>query len=285
MSMTGRIILTVAGLMVAGVLSGSARASTVTLKNNRTLKGLVEWREATQEYVVTTADGQLPVALAQVALLDIDKPAEFDAAASMVKSRLFGQAIPRLEAIMKKYHRLNWDAEAGKLLAQSYLETNDAKKGIIAMDVVFASGSRDKVPAPLLVMYWKALLASGSKNKLQSELTKAVGSGSLEAACTAYLMRGNLFLKNGDEEEALSDFLKVTILGSDFKALQPEALFKAADLMDKARDPRGMDFRKKLVKDYPGNEFSAKASAAIMSKSVAAPVVPAAPATPPTKTP
>ncbi len=289
MSMTGRIILTVAGLMVAGVLAGSARASSVTLKNNRTLKGSVEWREAAQEYVVTTADGQIPVPRAQVASLDIDKPADFDATAAMVKSRLFGQAIPRLEAIVKKYRMLNWDVEAGKLLAQSYLETNDSKKAIIAMEAVLTSVPRENVPASLQIMYWKALLASGSKTQLQAELTKAVGSGSLETACTAYLMRGNIFLKNGDEEEALSDFLKVTILGADFKALQPEALFKAADLLDKARDPRGMDYRKKLIKDFPGNEYATKASAAIMSKGAAAtpaaPVAPAAPAKPPKKTP
>ncbi len=77
-----------------------------------------------------------------------------------------------------------------------------------------------------------------------------------------YLMRGNLSLKAGDEEAALSDFLKVTILFQKNKAIQPEALYQAATLLDAARDPRGDDLRKSLIRDYPGNEFAAKAAAA-----------------------
>lgn len=51
------------------VLAFSAQAETgVILKNGRRLAGkLLEWRESTQEYVLTTDETTLPIPLAQVA--------------------------------------------------------------------------------------------------------------------------------------------------------------------------------------------------------------------------
>jgi hypothetical protein len=45
------------------------------------------------------------------------------------------------------------------------------------------------------------------------------------------------------------------------KAAQPEALFKAAEVLDELRDPRADQLRKQLVGEYPTSEFAAKAKA------------------------
>jgi hypothetical protein len=111
-------------------------------------------------------------------------------------------------------------------------------------------------------LYQRALLTGGTNETVRKQLDVAIGKGTLEMIGPLYLMRGNLFLKAGDEEAALSDFLKVTTLFQKNKAIQPEALFQAATLLDAVRDPRGADLRKSLIRDYPGNEFALKAAAA-----------------------
>lgn len=261
MNMMGRAILIGLAMVSSWVLVVKAETS-ILLKNGRTMTGkTIEWREGTQEYILSTADTTLPIPRAQVARVVTDRPAEFDQAAGLVKSRLFGQAIPALEGIVKKYRMLNWDIEAGKLLAQCYLETNDSRKAISVMENLFASVSRDQIPASLQMMYWKAMLAGGANMQLRKELDKVIGSASSETVGAAYLVRGNMFLKAGDDDQALSDFLKVTAFFQEMKTLQPEALFNAANLLDKVRDPRGAEMRKKLQQDFPGNEFAVKASA------------------------
>ena len=267
---------TILAITVVGALAFSARAeNTLFLKNGRSMSAkTIEWREGTQEYVITTGETTMPIPRAQVARVSTDKPAEFDQAVSLVKSRLYSQAIPMLEGIVKKYRMLNWDAEAGKLLAQSYLETNDPKKAVAAMENLFSVVSRDQVSASLQMTYWKALLTSGATAQLRKELDKVIGAGTPEMMGAAYLMRGNMFLKMGEEDEALADFLKITSLLTNQKAIQPEALYRAAELMDKARDTRGADLRKKLNQEYPGNEFTLKA----VAKPAAAPVAVPAPA-------
>lgn len=274
-------IRTIVAMTVVGALAYSLQAENVVyLKNGRSMQAkTLEWREVAQEYVITTGETTMPIPRAQVARVVTDKPAEFDQAAGLVKSRLFSQAIPMLETIVKKYRMMNWDAEAGKLLAQCYLETNDPKKAVTAMENLFSVVSRDQVSATLQMTYWKALLSSGATTPLRKELDKVIGTGTPEMVGAAYLMRGNMFLKLGEDDDALADFLKLTTLFQAQKALQPEALFRAAELLDKARDPRGAEFRKKLAQEYPGTEFASKPA------SKPAPVAAPAPAPAPAKKP
>jgi len=58
-------------------------------------------------------------------------------------------------------------------------------------------------------------------------------------------------------------------------------LYKAADLFDKAKDPRGSDFRKKLGAEYPKSEWATKkpAVSAPRPAATAATPVPSAAAT------
>jgi hypothetical protein len=112
------------------------------------------------------------------------------------------------------------------------------------------------------VLYQRALLTGGTNETIRKQLDVAIGKGASEMIGQLYLMRGNLSLKAGDEEAALSDFLKVTTLFQKNKAIQPEALYHAATLLDTVRDSRGADLRKSLIRDYPGNEFALKAAAA-----------------------
>jgi tetratricopeptide (TPR) repeat protein len=273
MSMMNRMILAGLGMLVGGTLALPVSAENALLyKNGRSVTGTsVLWRETSQDYLVMNGDTSITVPLAEVARVVVDTPAEYDQAVGMMKGRLYAQAIPLLEGIVKKYRRLNWDLEALKLLAQAYLESNNPKKGVAAMETLYASVPHSEVSLPLQMLYWKALSATGANETLQKELGIALGVAPVDMLGTLYLMRGNMFLKAGEDDAALADFLKVTTLLQKNKAVQPEALFRASELLDKARDPRGADLRKALQRDYPGNEFAAKASSKPAVQPVAEP--------------
>lgn len=257
-----RVIL--AGLvMVVGGAAGIPAwgANTVFLKNGRQMNATsIEWRQDAQQYVVATGGTTVPIPVAQVDRVVVDKPADLDRAAALVQSRSSGQAIPLLEGLVQKYRMLNWDVEASRLLARAYLDSKDIKKAMPVMDGLFAAGG-EQVPADLQQLYWKTLMESGSNDQLRKVLDQSIGTGGPAIVSAAYMMRGNLFLKMGEEDAALSDFLKVTTIYQAVKAHQPEALFRAAELLDKARDVRGAELRKKVIQDYPGSEFAVKAAA------------------------
>ena len=58
------------------------------------------------------------------------------------------------------------------------------------------------------------------------------------APAAAVLMRAEMYRGQSQKEEALIDYLKVAVLFEDVAATHPEALFKAAEVLDEMRDPR-----------------------------------------------
>lgn len=253
------IKLVVAGVGVLGVcgLTGTAEASSITLRNKQVLTGsTIEWREATRDYQVTNEGASRVIPEDQIAQLNIDKPADYDKAKGLVTSRQYAQALTLLDGVIKKYKKLNWDIEALKMQAQCYVEMNDPKKAAVAMDALFAAGGT-MTPA-LQVAYWTALQKSGDTKRLQLELTRTLGTGPADLVAAAYLVRGNSFLQDGDQDAALSDYLKILTIFKGAKAVQPEALYHAAELLEKAKDPRAAEFRKILVQEYKTSEFAAK---------------------------
>jgi thioredoxin-like negative regulator of GroEL len=257
MNIMGRICAAGVGVMVVSGLVLTAQASSIVLKNGRTLTGKsIEWRESTQDYLVDNEGASVPVAADQVARMNIDKPADLDQAKTMVATRQFAQAIPLLEGIIKKYKRLSWDVDALKLQAQCYIEMNDSKKAGVAMDALYAAGGS---LAPAVQMnYWKSLQKAGDTKKLQQDLSRTLGTGPADLVAAAYLIRANSYLQDGDQDAALADFVKIVTIFRSEKAVQPEALYRAALIMDKNKDPRAAEYRKILAQDYKTSEYATK---------------------------
>jgi tetratricopeptide (TPR) repeat protein len=254
MNITVRIFVVL--VLVSG-LALSARASSIVMKNGRTVTGKsIEWREDTRDYLVINEGASMPVHEDQVSKINVDKPAELDKAKSLVATRQYAQAIPLLEGLIRKYKKLSWDVDAMKLLAQSHVEMNDAKKAASAIDALAKAGGT--LPPALQLMYWQSLQKSGDTKRLVQELERAMGSGIPDFAATAYLTRANLYLQEGNQDAALSDFLKITTILKDAKAAQPEALYQAAELLDKAKDPRAAELRKILLQDFKTSEWAGK---------------------------
>jgi len=255
MNIVGKIL--VAGLVVVSGLALTARANLIVLKNGRTVTGAtIEWRESTRDYLVNNEGASMPVPEDQVARIEMDRPPELDQAKGLASSRQYMQAISMLDGIARKYKKLNWDIEAMKMQAQCYVELKDSKKAAVVMDALFAAGG---TAAPALQMsYWKALQKSGDTKRLQQDLSRTLGTGPANLVAVAYLIRANIYLQDGNQDAALSDFLKIVTLFKGEKAVQPEALYNVAQLLEKAKDPRADEFRKILVQDYKTSEFATK---------------------------
>ncbi len=67
-----------------------------------------------------------------------------------------------------------------------------------------------------------------------------------------------MFLAQGQKNEALLDYLRTVILYEKEASVRPEALFKAAGLLEELRDPRAAELRKKLAEEYPNSPYVKK---------------------------
>lgn len=248
-----------AGVLVLGA-AVAARADKVTLTNDREIDAKkVTWRASAQEYRVEMADGTiLPFPKAQVAKLQIDKPADFEKAMQLVAAKQPDAAIPLLDGLVTSYAMLNWDNEARKALAQVYLGKSDAKKAASVLDDYLASVPKAEVTIDVQLMYWKALLAADRASTLKKELDTVSLGPDHELAAAAQLMRGSMDRQAGLKEAAFLDYMRAYELFKDVKSVAPEALFRAAELLEEMRDPRADQLRKRLAQEYKDSEWAAK---------------------------
>lgn len=257
MKIMGRILGAGMGVLVLGGLAFPASASSITLQNKQVLNAnTIEWREASRDYLVTAGGASRTVPEDQVLQLNVDKPADYDKAQALIASRQHAQALAVLEGVIQKYRKLVWDVEALKLQVQCHVEMNDPRKAAASMDALFAAGAT-LTPA-LQKAYWTALQKAGDTARLQKELVRTLGTGPADLVAAAYLIRGNAYLQDGNQEAALADYIKVVTIFKGEKAVQPEALYNAAELLEKGKDPRAAEFRKILVNEYKTSEFAAK---------------------------
>jgi hypothetical protein len=255
--------LAVAGALALSATMLSARAvDVVHLTNGKSIQAKdIQWREGEQSYRVTTPDEvTMPIPKAQVESLEIAKPATFGQAESMVAAKQYTPAVPILDDIVGKYKMRVWDNEARKLLAQCHMALNAPKKAADVLEGYMSSVPKAEIPADAIMMYWKALLAAGRGATLKKELDEVVAAGARPMAAAAMLMRGNMNRDAGQKEIAVQDYMRVWILFENVKEVQPEALFKTAELLEEMRDPRADEVKKKLVQEYKDSEYAAKLS-------------------------
>jgi outer membrane protein assembly factor BamD (BamD/ComL family) len=181
----------------------------------------------------------------------------------MMAARQFDAAIPVLDDLVTKYKMLMWDNEARKLLAMAYMGKNDAKKAAATLDEYFTMVPKAQVPADVQLIYWNALLAADRASTLKKDLDEVIATGPREMAAAAQIMRGNMNRQAGQKEAATLDYLRVVVLYENVKSVQPEALFKAAEMLEELRDARAETLRKKLVQEYKDSEWAAKLSGKI----------------------
>ena len=106
-------------------------------------------------------------------------------------------------------------------------------------------------------MLSKELLEGAQQfSTLKTELDTVIAGGNRDMAALAQLIRGDMYLAQGQKQDALYDYLRTVVLYEQVKEVQPEALFKAAQMLEELRDPRATDLRKKLVADFPASDYA-----------------------------
>lgn len=257
-----RNIMIMLALTVLFSVGGPAavRAETIRKTDGTELKGLrIKWFETRREYQIENSDGSMiPVPLDDVDSLEVAKPAQFDQAEKAVMGKQYEAAIPLLEGIVTSYKRLQWDAKARELLAKAYFAKGDFKKAAQVMTDLMQGTVKSQITDENYNMYWTALMGAQMTAVLKKEINDALAGGSRTLAALAMIKRGDLFKADGKREDAVLDYLRAIILYDDARDVHPEALYKAAQLLDEMRDPRAEELKKKLMSLYPDSAYVRK---------------------------
>jgi tetratricopeptide (TPR) repeat protein len=221
----------------------------------------IRYKTSTQEYVLTVGGVEMPLPLNSVERVEVPKPAAMTEAEKLMSGGQFISAMPMLEKIAADFPMLEWGLRAQELLADAYARKGDIPKSLATYSALFKTAPAGQVSVQARMKYWNALLAAQQMDALSGDLERAIAKGSREEAAYAQLMRGNLRRSQNKTQDALLDYLRTVLLFEDVAGVQPEAMFKAAEMMDALTDPRGSDLRKRLVQKYPDSEFARKAGA------------------------
>ena len=250
-------------IIVTGVLAGAGVAYSETIRktDGKELTGTrIKWFETRKEYQIENADGSMiPVPLDEVDSVEVAKPPEFDQAVQSLAAKQYDAAIPVLEDIVSRYRRLQWDAKARELLANACLAKHDYKKAVSVMGDLMANTSKNLITDDQYVLYWTALMGAQMTSALKKDLNETLAGDSKTLAALAMIKRGDLFKAEGKREDAVLDYMRVVLVYDEARSAHPEALFKAAQVLDEMRDPRADEIRRKLTTMYPDSAYARKA--------------------------
>lgn len=260
------IILALAAFSAATVFGDVA--GSITNKNGDTQKGMIRWSARDKAYVVTNGGIELQVKATDVDSLDIAKPAGYDEAVEKVDKGNAGSAIAVLDKIVKDYKRLQWDKTAGAYLARAYLDTDKPEEALKTCQDIISGDATAAYKGDLAPAYWSALLALGKTSQLEGALDKAFKTGDRVSSGAALLLRGDMILKDGNENQeslrkALIDgYLRVVLLYKEDAVaarIRPEALYKAARCFEKLHQSSRADaLRTELKRSYATSPWASK---------------------------
>lgn len=254
--MVRRGIFPLAVLIASACISQAAYVITVT---GQRVDGSDIRAKSDGEIILTTVQGTRSFYPGQYAKAVADKPAEIDKAAMLAESKQFDESLKLLEDVILRYRFLDWDNQARAMLPKIYMKKGDYVGAIGAYDKLFAASPKSKEDPELQWGYRRTLLDAKQYDKLEQQLSAVISAGSRTDAAKAQVMRGDAKLAQAQVESAAMDYLRTVILYASEKDVQPEALFKAADALEKLRDARAKEMFKKLVDEYPDSPEAATA--------------------------
>ena len=248
--------------LLAGFAVAASAAPYVILKGGRKIDGTRIRATPDGTIILTTAAGNQEIPAGRYEKAVADKPAELDAALRAVQGQKWDEAIPALEKIAKAYRYLDWDLVAQKYLAEAQMKKGDAEAAVRTYAALIAASEEEKNNVDTQWGYRKALLAAKQYAALTRQLDIVVASGSRIEAAKAQNMRGEIELQQNNLEAALLEFLRTDLLFADCKDPQVlgEACFRAAQVLEKLRDPRANDMYRKVASEYRSCSFANEAA-------------------------
>ncbi|HMO03218.1 MAG TPA: tetratricopeptide repeat protein [Kiritimatiellia bacterium] len=245
--------------VVAIVAGWSADAAVVILPNGNRIEGTEIRANRNGDVVLTTAAGQRTFARGQYTQAIADKPASFDQARALAGQGRHDEAITMLETIATEFRFLDWDNKALIAIAQIQSGRGNHKQAVEVYERLFRQAPELRQDAVAQWAYRDALLAAEEFDKLVPQLDDAISKGSRTDAARAQVMRGDVRMRQSQVEAAVMDYLRSAILFETEATVQPEALFKAGQGLEKLRDPRSKEMYRRLVAKYPTSTFAQEA--------------------------
>lgn len=235
----------------------------LTRKDGTQIVGNIRWMSQGKKYIVSQSnkDGRsisTDVPLADVARVETRKPEKLEAAIRAVESGKSAAAIPVLAQIATQYAMLGWDEPATRYLAQATLDTGKADAAVAICEKIIRVKPEAAYLGDVAPIYWQALLRTDKKSKLAELVGKAISSGDRFASASALIMRGDMLMEQKEPMNALKDgYLRVIVLYENVRAVQPEALFKAAKAFEAlSQNGNAEKFRSTLRSKFPKSSYA-----------------------------
>ena len=239
--------------------AGNSRAAYVITTTGQRVDGSDIRAKSDGEIILTTVQGTRSFYPGQYAKAVADKPAEIDKAAQLMEAKQYDEAVKLLEDVIVRYRFLDWDNQARALLPKLYAKKGDFAGAIGAYEKLFAASPKSKEDADAQWGFRDMLLQAKQYDKLEQQLASVIATGARADAAKAQIIRGDAKMAQNQIEAAAMDYLRTVILYANEKAVQPEALLKAGDALEKLRDARSKEMFKKLVAEYPASPEAATA--------------------------
>ncbi len=261
----GQLVWALLLLLLPGgaAFAGAEAPGEIMNTEGKSFKGLLRWKSLNRVYMVksggvnsaTAVEFEVP--LNMVKTLRVAEPAEFAQANKLLQENKLPQAIAVLDKLAQDYAMLNWDLRATRWLAEAYLRDGKAVEAVRACERVMDKRKELALSGEVAPSYWQALLAAGRFNRLEELLDLAAKSAAPEGLARAYILRGELWRKQGKQKEALRDgYLRTVVLYKEarepvVREARAEALYKAAQCLDELGQlQRATEMRTKCLNEH-----------------------------------
>ncbi len=248
----------VAGLVLSTGLARAERPYVILLDGTR-IEGTDIRARSGGEIVLTEPRGTRTFMPGQYERAYAPRPPEFGRAQDMVQNDRYEEAIPILEEIIRELRHLEWDNRAMDLMARARMGMGEYDTAVRTYERLFQQTPRMKENPDVLWTYYRAMLGAGQLDRLETEMEEKIKEGSRADAGRAQIMRGDIKRERGLYEEAVLDYMRTVVFFKAQRDIQPEALFKTAEALERLRDDRARAMFERVVREYPDSRYAEQA--------------------------
>ena len=259
-------ILSCAALLLLCALStarADVRAQVLLPGNNQPVNVELRWKPVDKEYVVTRrgSGGQMSEQnrkADEIRVLRVAEPDNWKQIQATLRSSP-ASALAALQKVATDYRMLMWDAEAGRIMGQIYLQQGKPEEALKAMASVAQSNPDAGWNSSMAPVYWQAMIDAKRTRQLPALLERAAAADDRSIAAAAMIRRGDLIESEGRTRDALRDgYLRAVFLFADQADQRPEALYKAANAFDKLRQTAYAERMRTTLRQNYGSSSWAK---------------------------
>ena len=241
MKTTTRILLPALALVLGAAIVARADVNArVLLATGEDRSGQLRWLPVDKVYVLSfKSEGAVReqrVKPDMIQRLRVEPPkgwAELAAKARDPRAAT-GPLRGQLEQIANQYKMLQYDGEAGKLIAEGFLKQGNPNGAIDACKKILTGNKDAGWNSAMAPAYWTALIDANKLGEAQPLLDKGVTSTDQAVAIMACIRRGDLLMKKNEAKLALKDgYLRAVLLYRDNGEARAEALYRAGEAFEK----------------------------------------------------